>query len=934
MASSGGIASVSHDQPNIKGVEMRIFRSAALLAASLLLLAPPLVADSATATLAGLVRDQSGGVLPGATVTATNQSQGTTTNGISDGRGEYRIPLLRPDAYTVTCELSGFRKESTRDVRLSVGSTARVDFQLKLTGISESVTATAEAPLVDATSSQVGINISPKQIEGLPSATRNYLELALLAPGVSFARDGNSPLAFGAQEGRAINVQVDGVDNNDESVGGQQTDINQDTVQEFQVLSSQFTAEYGKASGGVINVITKSGTNIFHGSAYYYYRRDSLDAKDFFAAEQPPLTKDNYGGTFGGPIVKNSTFFFVSGDYNKKLQAVTVDTGGARPDLEGTFPLPNKQTLASVKLDHQISEANHLSVGYHLDNTRQENLGVGGLYAESYGYARKKDSWGANGSWNSVFSNKSYNELRAGYLYNKTDYVANSAAVSQHHPDYYIGQNYFMPQGGTDRKYQILDNFTSYLDWLGEHQVKVGFSYAHWKEQARFALTSGGTIFYASDDDSQPTQYLKGFGDPTSNPTVNFYAAFLQDQWKVKTLTLNIGIRYDYQPGSANGDFKSAFPFIQSAKEDRSQFSPRFGFAWDPGGDGKSVLRGGAGIFYYQLYNNLALDQDIFNGTTYKIAGFDCSANPAFCDLNHLPDPTQGEVSPPLIRTLAPDIKTPYTIQYSLGYQRQLGQTWSVGVDLLYILGLHELYERDLNVTPNRYWPVLHPEIGRIRQINSDASSDYKALELTVQRRFAQNFSMQLAYTYSKAINETDGFYLPIPDSDQPISFQRGPAVSDQRHRMVLNATYNLPLGFQVGGIWRLASGQPWDAQITSGDTNGDGARHDRLPGDSRNNQLSNTYSRVDLRLSKAFNFGPLSVTLIAEAFNLLNRKNYEPAEPGFGGGYTNNRCLDADVDSSGHCVNPNPDFGKPGAPTFPDNFSQREIQLAARIAF
>ena len=907
---------------------MRFLRFTALIAGSLLLAGSSLLADAATATLAGTVKDESGGILPGAGVTATNQQQGTTTTAVSDARGEYRIPLLRPDTYTVTCELSGFRKE-TSEVRLLVGSTGRVDFQLKLSGVTEVVSATAEAPLVDTTTAQVGVNITPKQIEALPLATRNYLELALLAPGVSFARDGNSPLAFGAQEGRAINVQVDGVDNNDESVGGQQTDINQDTVQEFQVLSSQFTAEYGKASGGVINVITKSGTNTPHGSAYYYYRRDSLDAKDFFAAEQPPLSKDNYGATLGGPIVKNSTFFFVSGDYNKRLQAVSVDTGGARPDLDGTFPLPNKQTLASVKIDHQFSEANHLSVGYHLDNTRQENLGVGGLYALSYGYARKKDSWGANASFNSVFSNKSYNEFRAGYLYNKTDYVANSNVVSGHHPDFYVGQNYFMPQGGTDKKYQLLDNFTSYLDWLGEHQVKAGVSYAHWHEEARFALTSGGSIFYNTDDDSEPYLYLKGFGDPTANPTVKFYAAFLQDQWKLKTLTLNFGIRYDYQPGQANADFRSAYPFIVPAKEDRSQWSPRFGFAWDPGGAGKSVVRGGAGIFYYQLYNNLALDQDIFNGTTYRIAGFDCSVDASLCDPAHLPDPTQGEVSPPLIRTLASNIKVPYTIQYSLGYQQQLGQTWSVGVDLLWIRGLHELYERDLNVDP-----VLHPEVGRIREIDSDASSDYKALELTVQRRLAKNFVMQMAYTYSKAVNETDGFYLPIPDSSKPISFQRGPAVSDQRHRLVLNATYNLPWGFNVGGIWKLGSGQPWDAQITGGDTNGDGARHDRLPGDSRNNQLSNTYSRVDLRLSKTFNFGPVGVTLIAEAFNLLNRKNYEPSEPGFGGGYTNNRCLSSDVTPSGQCVDPNPDFGKPGAPTFPDNFSQREIQLAARISF
>ncbi len=916
---------------------MRILSQAVGAAAAVaLLLAVPLAADVSTATLNGTVKDQSGAVLPSATITVVNAKQGTTLTASTDRRGEYRVPLLRPDVYAITCELAGFQKETRTDVTLAVGSTARIDFTLKLGGISESVGATAEAPLVDATSSEVGANITPSQIQALPLNGRNYLELALLTPGTSFARDGNSPLAFGAQEGRAINVQVDGIENNDESIGGQLIDVNQDTVQEFQVISSQFTAEYGKASGGVISVVTKSGTNDVHGSVYDYLRRDSLDAHDFFADEQPELKQDNFGATLGGPIITNRTFFFLSGDYNKKLQATTVDTFGARPDLEGTVPLPNKKTLLSAKIDHNFTDNQHLSVAYRLDNSTQENLGVGGIYAESYGYAKKRDAWAVTASLNSVFSGKSYNELRGSFQYNKTDYIANSNQVSEHHPDYYIGQNYFMPQGGLDRRYQIADNYSTYFSWLGDHQLKLGASYAHWYERYNFPLTSGGSIYYnddtpGSDPAADPYLYQKGYGDANARPDVKFYAAFLQDQWRFRNVTINLGLRYDYYPGTANADFRSAYPFIPSAQEDKTQFSPRFGFAWDPGGDGRSVFRGGAGIFYYQLYNNLALDQDVFNGTTYKIAAYPCDSEEtrSNCDLNNLPDPTVGPTDPPLIRTLAPNIKTPYTIQYSLGYQRQLGQTWSVGMDLLYIRGLHELYERDLNVDP-----IIFPEVGRIRQVESDASSDYKALEISIQHRFSRNFQMQVAYTLSKAVNETDGFFIPIPDSSKPISYQKGPAPSDQRHRFVLNAAYTLPLGFQIGGIWKLASGQPWNAVVTGGDINGDGARGDRLPGDSRNSQLSNTYNRVDLRLSKLFNFGPVGLTLIGEVFNVFNRRNYDPGGIGFPGGYVNNRCLSSDVTEGGQCVDPNPDFGTPGPPSFPDNYSQRELQFAVRVSF
>jgi hypothetical protein len=919
----------------------RIFAVAAVV---LLASAGPIWADASSATLTGQVKDQTDAALPGVAITVKDEARGSSSTATTNNRGEYRIPLLRPDFYSVTAELAGFKTETRTHVQLSIGRDMRLDFKLGL-ATTASVTASAEAPLLDTSSAQVGFNVNPKQIETLPLNNRSYLELALMAPGVSFARDNtsNSPLAFGAQEGRAVNVQVDGVDNNDESVGGQETDINQDTVQEFQVVSSQFTAEYGKASGGIINVITKSGTNDFHGSAYYYLRRDSLDAHDFFAQEQPKLTKDNYGATLGGPIVPNSTFFFVSGDYSKKLQATTVDTGGALPEADGTFPLPDKHTLASVKIDHQLADNNHLTVGYHLDNQKRENLYVGGIYALSYGYAIDRKAWGANASMNTVFSGKSYNEFRFGYLYNKNNDIPNSTAVGEHHPDFYIGQNYFMPQSAVDKKYQIADTYTMHLDLAGDHQLKVGASYAHWHEDSIFSLTSGGSIFYGSDGYDSPIDYLVGYGNPNTQQTVKFYAGFIQDQWKMKNLTLNIGIRYDYEPGQANAGFKSAYPFIGTAKEDKTQFAPRFGFAFDPAGDGKSVFRGGGGLFYYQLYNNLALDQNAFNGTTYRIADFECDGSPnapAFCTANtpptrsQLPDPTQGQPTPPLIRTLNPNIKTPYTLQYSLGYQRQFGDSWAVAVDLLYIRGLHELYERDLNVIPNRYWPVIYDQVGRIRQINSDASSTYKAVELTLQKRLTKNFQFQAAYTLSKAENETDGFWQPIPDSDKPISFQKGPALADQRHRFVLNGTYNLPWGFQASGIWKIASGQPYDAQITGGDVNGDGARHDRLPGDHRNDQLSNMYNRFDLRLSKVFNFGPVGVTLIAEVFNLFNRRNYDPGQPGTAGGYDNHRCLDTDVTASGQCVNPNPSFGTPGPPGFPDNFSQRELQFAARISF
>lgn len=894
---------------------------ATLLVAAVSLWGRPasLAGDVDTATLSGTVYlDPEGSPLPGLTVTATDEARGVATRTTTDAAGAFRLPLLRPSTYTVAVDGGSFAPYRREGLVLEVGRERVLRIGLR-SSVAAAVEVRGESPLIDPTSSDLSTNITPDQVKALPLPTRNYLELAFLAPGTTPSRDAafKGVVSAGAQEARNAFVSVDGADNNNFILGGQLAALPPDAIQEFQVVTNDFAAEYGRTNSVVVNVLTKSGTNMFHGSAYEYYRDQHLTHSDFYGNPKAQYRRNDWGATAGGPIAPDKAFFFLSyDDLNQNVPAqVTIPL---RPDLSGSVPVRTKQKLALAKVDVNAAASHHLTLSYRYEDDDLTNQLVGGSFAASYGYAQTTKTHAGTLTDDWLPSTTLSNQLRAyGYHLDQAS-DPNSTVPQQKFPTYSTGQNFRFPQGGTEQRVGVADT----ASWsLGDHFVKGGVDYSHWRSATFFALFSGGQFVYSTRP--TPDLYIVGVGDPSTVNTINFVSVFAQDEWRpTRKLTVNAGLRWDYQDEANNSDFVSQYPFIQAAKPEHDHYQPRVGFAYDFAGDGKTVLRGGGGIYYAQIFNNASLNEDIFDGQHFKIAVYPCRV-PAFASVCANPSvrptiPPGGVTPPPDIRVNDPNLVTPYTISYNLGLSRELSAGWAVRGDLVYTRGLHELVEVRENLRasatdPNSLRP--HPQVGSIRSVHSGASSEYMGLLLHARKQFGSTGLVDVSYTLSKATNETEFFAVASSDSRaaNPITVDRGPARQDQRHRFVANGLYRLPFGLTGSGILTWASGQPWSERLGIDANLDDSSDQDRPAGVGRNSHLSNTYFRLDLRLAKGFVVGPVEIEAIAELFNVTNNHNFDP------GTYSN-------VVSAA-------DFGQPRA-SANGLYQPRQLQLAARVSF
>ena len=913
-----------------------------------LLLATRAQGQIETATLSGIViLEQDGSGLSGATVTALDEPRGVSSRAVTDATGKFRIPLLRPSSYTVTVELSGFAPYRRTGEVLVVGQEAVLRIALNPSA-QVSVEVRGQTELVDPTSSEITSSVTPQQVQTLPLPTRNYLDLALLAPGTSPGRDVafSGTVSGGAQEARWTFVALDGADNNNFIVGGQQANVSQDSVQEFQVLSYNFSAEYGRSNALVINVLTKSGSNDPHGTAYYYYRDKDWTADPFVPARDPAgnvlpqkgQQRENWGTTLGGPLLRDTAFFFGSFDKLATNIPVAITLVPAAPAaLDQTVPVTTDRKLFFGKADIAPVPSQRLTLSYRYDRRENGNLGVGqNRFAASYGYAQLTKAQGAIAAHQWVPTGRMTNELRLSLLDFDQSSTPNSTEVGQQHPSYSLGQNFRFPQGGNEKRYSADD--TASLD-IGRHLIKAGAGYSYWKANDFFALFSGGEFQFRSDSPTAaPFIFIKGIGNPATHDRIDFYNAFLQDEFRpTDRLTLNIGVRWDFANGALNSDFVSPFGIASPTGEDKNNVAPRLGFVYVLDRSHNTVVRGGGGIFHFEVFNNLSLNEDIFNGQNFKIAVFPCFAVPGGCTVSNPPDITRGAPQPSDVRIDAPDLQTPYTVTYSVGAATELGRGWAASLDGVYSRGYHEFGEirGNLRTDPgNLQSPRPDPRIGSIRRVYSAAGSWYYALLASVRKAFTDRWTGQLSYTYSHAINESEFFGVAASNSRlaNPFAADSGPARTDQRHRLVVNSAYELPWGFSTGTIVTLASGQPWSARAGVDLNNDDATDQDRPPGFSRNDQLSNTYFRWDLRLSKRFTLGPVSLDLIGEVFNVTNHKNYDPS--------TYSNVIPPDIPGTAtkppsYSANfPIPaTFGKPGQSSN-DFYQPRQFQVAARVSF
>jgi outer membrane receptor for ferrienterochelin and colicin len=809
----------------------------------------------------------------------TNVERSTTT----DAAGQYRLSELPPGMYEFTASLSGFATEIRSGVQIFIGQQATLDFALKVSAVAETVTVQGEAPIVETTKSSIGANITRQQIDQLPLPERDFESLAFLAPGISPAvTEGDaSPISGAGSSGASNTFLIDGMSNDQNSLGGTRGDYSPDAIAEYQVMSSQYAAEYGQASGAVINVVTRSGGNAYHGRASVYYRDDALTASDPFAPidpetgerEKTPFDQWTPSAFLSGPIVQNKAFFFAS--YEETLRDATAVVAVDPALLEAlglgtqtTFPQDLTEPRAVFKLDYHPVNSQTLTFRFRLDNPTTTNSAVGdsaagAVVTEEAGFTLKVQNtdYGLLHSW--VISSNTMNDARFQYARQSNDALGvncpDCTAIIR--PSLISGKLPNQPQSFTENRYQFIDSLSWNLGAAGEHFVKAGVDYSHVNLDAFVPQNFDGAFifttdapFNADDQATYPFIYQVGSGNPFIEMSNNIVGLYVQDQWSVApNLTLNIGLRWDYEDQTY-------------VKNDWQNFGPRIHFAWDPTRDGMTNVRGGFGMYYDQVFLNAGLISEIFAPGRFT---FQTILFPGY------PDPLVGGQQvpielPPDISVLDPSNTTPYKNVGSLGVQRQLTPDMAASVDFVYARGYHLLGIRDANAPIDGVRP--DPNVGIAYEIDTEGNSEYLAMQIGFQKRFSNCFSAQLAYNLASNKTDTDG--TDIFGSD---SYNRGadwgPSLDDIRNTLTAGVNYQGPWGILLGVGGTFLSGAPYN--ITTGtDDNGDAQLTDRPEGVGHNSARGDSNWTVNVQLGKAFAIDQTQLELLVQVFNLFNHTN------------------------------------------------------------
>jgi len=827
-----------------------------------LVLAPSAFAQNAQIT--GTVKDSSGGMIPGATITARNVDTGLARVAVTDPNGDFRLPSLPPGRYSVSTELSGFSTETRPDIVLIIDQTAVINFSLKPAALSETITVTGESPIVDVSRSDVATSVSTQQIQDLPVASRRWIDLAMLTPGTSqdnirgFFYRGNVNLGAGTRE-YSNGFVVDGVNNTWAEMGEPRQNFAMDAIQEFKVSTSTYKAEYGLATGGVLSVVTKSGTNQFHGSGLVFFRDASITAQEFFQTTKPDYRRYQYGGTFGGPIVKNKTHYFLAYEGTNESQFLTVNARGLWPQYEGTFESAQERWTYNVKVNHQITPSQSMFVRYGAEDEYRPIITTGGRTTPSASFDFAVPRRSAVVGHSAVLSDRVLNDVRFQYAYAKyevsppyshgdwapADFTARLPYCTPvfNYPNIQVG-GCGNAQMGPEGRWQLKDDF-SYLmrKFGGTHQWKMGGDFSYIPFEGDNTGTPPGSWTFprdvpydASDRTTWPTLYTSSL--PTyANIPVKTYAAYLQDDWQVASgLTLNLGIRYDLQTGSFNEDVPellakiqdklgrdgafpfdvSIFPQPRATRGDRNNFGPRAGVAWDPANNGVTNIHAGYGLFY----DNMRTLQN-FNELTWPQAKTITIQNPSY------PDPFGGRsretflspTTPPTVTVGSNGQVNMYAHQYNVGLNRLLTRELALSADFTTVLRYGDRDTIEINIPDQVTRLRPYPGFVRVNFWEPSADNTYKALLLKVEKRMSRRYQALVSYTLSKADDDT--LTSALSDHYGYTKVNR-PGVADRRHRVVASGIVVLPFDMQLSAIGDFRSSLPF-GPITSGlDLNND----------------------------------------------------------------------------------------------------------------
>ncbi len=902
-----------------------------------------------SATVSGHVVDKEGASLSGAAITATNLDRNQSWTAMSDDQGRYNFLYLPVGNYRLKAEQAGFAP-ATHEVTLSIGQSLDLPLRLSTAGVNESITITS-VPVIETVRTQVTETIIPHEIDSLPLNGRNYLDLAALTPAVTRANPvANQRFAeTSAVPGTQINIAgqrninngfvIDGLSANDDAADLPGTFFSQEVIREFQVITSGGIAEFGRASGGIVNVVTRSGGNDWRGRMYGFFRNQRLDGRNPLAQTRDPLTQAQYGVSLGGPLKRDRTFLFGNFEQTRLHNATVLtilpanvtalnavldqlDYTGPRVST-GLAPTGYNSTNVFLRADHRVSAANLLTARYNFYDIAGNNArGVGGLNAVSRGTALDDRDQTIAVSDVATLSPRLANEARFQFTRSRLAAPANDligpaltiSGVAN------LGTSTSSPTGRDLDLYELVDTLT--LE-RGAHALKFGADFLYNRINITFPGALQGVYTFPSLANLQSgrySTYQQAFGEPTqfqANPNVGFFA---QDEWHARSgLTINVGLRYDLQflPDPINTD--------------TNNLAPRIGLAYAPG-DRKTVIRASYGLYYERLplrATSNALQRD---GTKYKVATF------AFGQAGAPVFPNVAVAFPtnflPSVTTIDPSIADAYAQQASLQIERELSAKTSVSVGYLHTRGLHLILSRNVNVPtlsaadaarlgiPNLGRP--NPNFGNIGRFESSGDSYYNGLTAALNHRFKSWAGLRVSYTFSKAIDDTGGAFFFTPQNNFDLRDDRGLSDNDQRHVLAISGSLTVPDaksdevwrrvagGFQLSYIFRYGSALPFNI-VTGGDRNFDTTTNDRPVGVGRNTGKGFDFKSFDLRLSRRLRLTEhAGLEVIAEGFNLFNRSNFQLPNNTFGQGTT-----------------PLAAFGRPTAAADP-----RQIQIGLRVSF
>lgn len=1034
--------------------------------------------------IAGLVTDPSGAVVPSATATARNLATNATATTQTDADGRYSLIHLQPGTYELEIKASGLSTFKETNVVVEVGRATPVDLTLAVASTTETVIVNSTAPVVNTEQQDFATNINQTSINNLPINGRRWFNFALTTPGA--ATDGGfGDISFRGISGLLNNNTVDGGDNNQaffsEEKGRTRIaySTSQESILEFQVNSAAYSAEYGRAAGGVVNAVTKSGTNQYHGDAFYYNRDNTFGAYTPFAFSpelvngsyiQAPIKpvdiRQQFGGDLGGWLIKDKLFFYYNFDASiRHFPAVATPSNpaalfgplsssemstllsrvgpGTKANLStaqinqyvgqalelfqnesGTVPRTGDQFLNFPKLDYRFNSSNTITLSYNrLRWDSPYGVQTNSVVArgrDSYGDDFVKDDTGV-ARWVSIISPTFTNEARFQYGrdfeyeftnpplsgvpvspvtgYSPEVDISGAAAFDWGQP--YYTQRYAYPE---ERRTQGADTAT----WShGKHLIKFGLDINHVDDLSKFLQQSDGNYFYNNRVDfmsdyiasqapgvlaatggmvcgtaASPLQcyneYAQGFGRLAFEFTTMDYGFFVQDEWRIKPrLTLNLGLRYEYEALPSAQIANPAFPATGTFNSDKRDVGPRLGFAWDVTGKGTTSVRGGYGIYYGRIINGTMFNAlsltGVSSGQLQPTIFPTSNGNIGPIYPNVLTSLT-GTLSKPNIVFLPGDLRNPMIHEYDLVVERQIAANTIVSLSWLGSLGHFLPIAVDTNLPPPSsiaytisggplngnsitvpFFKGARPNtaFNQITQIFTRVTSHYNAAVFQFQRRLTKGLQFQTSYTWADSVDDGQGTSPTLsgsaPLDPYNLAYDRGPSNFDVRHRFVASIVWqpaffdhSAPLARWLLSGWSIAplaiaqSGLPFTPTVTGNPPSGLGnagsgvigsqPSTSRVPFEERNSFRLPATANVDLRVARSFTIREkMHLELTGDAFNLFNHVNYT-------GVITEQYTVGGTA--AAPALNYFPSFGTLNAANNNTVLVPRQIQIGARFTF